>query len=140
MVCLFCRHPHTHVINTRPTASDTGVWRRRSCHKCSGRFTTYEVVSSDELPLVVSDNDITARYSIPRLMVSILHELPPGEPQADNADALAHTITQRLLRARPHNLTPQIISQTTYDILYAYDSTAGARYGLSHGIISTIRK
>lgn len=44
IACPECGHPHTLNQETRPTREGF-VRRRRECHRCSERFTTYEVVA-----------------------------------------------------------------------------------------------
>lgn len=43
MICPFCSHEKTRVLETRETAPDV-TRRRRECRDCSERFTTYERV------------------------------------------------------------------------------------------------
>jgi transcriptional repressor NrdR len=55
MHCVFCSHTDTEVIETRISDDGGVVRRRRSCGKCSKRFTTYERV--EELPILVVKRD-----------------------------------------------------------------------------------
>ena len=42
MRCPFCSHDETQVVETRESDEGDVVRRRRRCHKCDKRFTTYE--------------------------------------------------------------------------------------------------
>lgn len=55
MICVFCQHKDTDVIETRVSDNGSVVRRRRVCPKCSKRFTTYERV--EDLPVLVIKRD-----------------------------------------------------------------------------------
>ena len=42
MVCPFCSHDDTRVVDSRAADGGTAIRRRRECELCSRRFTTYE--------------------------------------------------------------------------------------------------
>lgn len=42
MLCPFCNHPETKVIDSRETGDGKVIRRRRECLKCEKRFSTYE--------------------------------------------------------------------------------------------------
>ena len=43
MICPFCRHDDSRVIDSRPVEDGTQIRRRRECPQCSQRFSTQEV-------------------------------------------------------------------------------------------------
>lgn len=52
MICPFCSHADTKVIESRETGANLeSTRRRRECLKCSKRFTTYERI--ENVPIVV---------------------------------------------------------------------------------------
>ncbi len=136
MVCLFCHHDTTRVVNSRHHSAESRVWRRRRCETCQAVFTTYEAVTDTALPLVESDH--TSQFSRARLMISLYHELPESPTRADTALALADTTTQMLLAALPDRLTPRVIACYAHRAITAYDRTAGMHYGLRHGLLTTL--
>ncbi len=50
MVCPFCNADDTAVIDSRRNSEGSSIRRRRKCHKCESRFTTYE---KTEIELIV---------------------------------------------------------------------------------------
>ncbi len=141
MICVYCSYRTTTVANTRPTKhTPPQVWRRRFCTVCKKTFTTYEYPSSSELPLVKTADEREMSYSEPRLLISIWRELTTSsQTRADDAAALASTVTQRLLSEHHTYLTPTLIATITYRALTAFEPTSGARYGLSHGLLTSNR-
>lgn len=55
MRCPFCDHQDTEVVETRDSEDLSTIRRRRSCAKCTKRFTTYERV--ERVPLIVMKKD-----------------------------------------------------------------------------------
>ncbi len=55
MICPFCGHPSSRVVDSREVRDGSETRRRRECNGCSRRFTTYERV--DELPVTVVKRD-----------------------------------------------------------------------------------
>lgn len=137
MLCPFCFHKSTKVTNSRPSKTLPRIWRRRHCLKCERIITTYERVSAKELPLVTDTQGALSTYSEARLMISIWRELPETSPaRADEASALAQTVTERLIVNGTKSLTTNLIATTTYQVMTAFRPNCGARYGLTHAVIS----
>ena len=55
MICPECGYNDSKVIDSRPAESK--IRRRRECLKCSGRFTTYEII--EDIPIMVVKKDGT---------------------------------------------------------------------------------
>lgn len=54
MMCVFCRHDETKVIDTRMSDSFV-IRRRRECLKCGRRFTTHERVEESPMKVIKKD-------------------------------------------------------------------------------------
>jgi len=55
VICPFCGHPSSRVVDSREVREGAETRRRRECNGCNRRFTTYERV--DELPVTVVKRD-----------------------------------------------------------------------------------
>jgi transcriptional repressor NrdR len=55
MICPFCSHPSSRVVDSREVRDGSEIRRRRECTGCGRRFTTYERV--DQLPVTVVKRD-----------------------------------------------------------------------------------
>jgi transcriptional repressor NrdR len=55
MLCPFCSHTDSKVVNSRQSPKGESIRRRRECLQCGHRFTTFEVV--EKLPIVVVKRD-----------------------------------------------------------------------------------
>lgn len=58
MLCPYCKHSETKVLETREAESESVTRRRRECLKCEKRFTTFEKVESIKLKVVKKDGSI----------------------------------------------------------------------------------
>ncbi len=54
MMCPFCRHGETKVIDSR-ASQQFAIRRRRECLSCERRFTTYEKIEESPLKLIKKD-------------------------------------------------------------------------------------
>jgi len=61
MLCPFCNHDETKVIDSRDTNDNKAIRRRRECEKCKARFSTYEEIEITRL-LVVKRNGEKEEY------------------------------------------------------------------------------
>lgn len=57
MLCPFCNHSETKVIDSRDTNEGKITRRRRECEKCNGRFSTYEEVELLRLSVIKKNGD-----------------------------------------------------------------------------------
>jgi transcriptional repressor NrdR len=55
MICPFCSHGETKVIDSRDTNDGKAIRRRRECEKCHSRFSTYEEVEIMRLSVIKKD-------------------------------------------------------------------------------------
>ncbi len=55
MLCPFCAHLESKVVNSRQSPKGDSIRRRRECLKCGHRFTTFEVI--EKVPIMVVKRD-----------------------------------------------------------------------------------
>jgi transcriptional repressor NrdR len=55
MLCPFCAHVESKVVNSRQSPKGDTIRRRRECLQCGHRFTTFEIV--EKTPIVVIKRD-----------------------------------------------------------------------------------
>lgn len=52
MICPFCGHSDTRVVDSRDTNDGKAIRRRRECEKCQARFSTYEEMEIMRLTVI----------------------------------------------------------------------------------------
>lgn len=55
MICPFCGHDETKVVDSRDTNDGKAIRRRRECEKCQARFSTYEEMEITRLAVIKRD-------------------------------------------------------------------------------------
>jgi transcriptional repressor NrdR len=55
MKCPFCDYKEDKVVDSRATAEESAIRRRRECLKCGKRFTTYEYIEEVSLMVIKKD-------------------------------------------------------------------------------------
>ena len=55
MLCPYCNHSETKVVDSRETKGGRAIRRRRQCEKCEARFSTYEEPELFQLLIVKKD-------------------------------------------------------------------------------------
>ncbi len=135
MVCPYCQHNDTSVVNSRQHKSLSKIWRRRQCVRCKTTFTTYELVAHKELPSVMTSSE-TAPFSTTKLLISIYTCLPVSSRRAEHAQALAETVYQKLSERSESSLSGKVVADTTYEVLKRFNPRSGLSYAVEHNIIT----
>lgn len=55
MICPYCNHSETKVVDSRDTNDGKAIRRRRECEKCQARFSTYEEMEIMRLSVIKRD-------------------------------------------------------------------------------------
>lgn len=55
MICPFCSHTETKVVDSRDAFDGKAIRRRRECEKCQARFSTYEEMEIMRLTVIKRD-------------------------------------------------------------------------------------
>jgi len=55
MICPYCNHSETKVVDSRDTNDGRAIRRRRECEKCQARFSTYEEMEIMRLSVIKRD-------------------------------------------------------------------------------------
>lgn len=88
MRCPFCGHHETQVVETRDSDEGDSTRRRRRCHACDKRFTTYERAEI-ELPAIVKRDGRRTDYDRAKLKGSMMIAL---RKRPVSAEALEHAL------------------------------------------------
>lgn len=70
MNCPFCGSSQVMVVNSRPTAGGSQIWRRRKCTKCEAAFTSYERMNLSHL-IVIKKSGRRQKFSKAKLYSGI---------------------------------------------------------------------
>lgn len=89
MVCPFCGHGDTKVVDSRDTNDSKAIRRRRECEKCQARFSTYEEMEIMKLSVIKRDG-IRQDYDRKKIEIGIRKAL---EKRPVNEEKIGKTIS-----------------------------------------------
>lgn len=151
MICIYCFHKKTNVVNSRTHKKNPQVWRRRQCDNCKQIFTSYERPASDSIAVVSSDGSQRV-FNIGTLTLSIAKAAQHNPEQARyDSYHLAQTVEIALVTKatqippKTKNDTPlriptEIIIDTTYHTLKQFDELTALQYAMQHQRITSLRR
>ena len=135
MLCIYCLHPKTKIVNSRSRAKQPTTWRRHSCQQCSKVFSTYEQPDFSFITVQNTANTSSA-FSVGKLSYSISQSFAHDKNQAYFASLeLANTIAMQLITNQTTTLSNKKLAKTTHEILTRYDKRAAVQYAALHGLL-----
>lgn len=126
MMCVFCRHDETKVLDTRMSDSFV-IRRRRECLKCARRFTTHERIEESQMKVIKKDGSRVPfdREKIRRGLEKACYKRPISANQIDeivrDVETDANDNFEREVPAR-------YIGEKVFNRLRALDHVAFVRF------------
>jgi transcriptional repressor NrdR len=127
MKCPFCNADDTHVIDSRVSEDGHKIRRRRRCHACDKRFTTYETVEL-RLPQVVKHDGSRTEFDRNKLLTGFKRALHKRPVPTSYVDAAIDRIVQKLLAMGEREVTSRSIGESVMEELYKLDKVAYIRF------------
>ncbi len=138
MMCVYCRHDETKVIDTRMSDSFV-IRRRRECLKCARRFTTHERVEESLMKVVKKDGSRVPfdREKIRRGLEKACYKRPISAEQIDelvrNVEADVHDNFEREVPGR-------YIGEKVFNRLRNLDHVAFVRFASVYREFQDVRE
>jgi transcriptional repressor NrdR len=127
MRCPFCAHDETQVVETRESDEGDVVRRRRRCHKCEKRFTTYERAEI-ALPAIVKRSGARVEFDANKLRASMTLALRKRNVSIEQVDAAIDRIQDKLLASGQRELPSTRIGELVMRELKRLDKVAYVRF------------
>lgn len=126
MMCPFCRHGETKVIDSR-ASQDYVIRRRRECLSCDRRFTTYEKIEESPLKVIKKDG---SRIPFNREKIRAgLEKACYKRPISDEViQGVVAEIESDLYEQFDREVPSQVIGEKVMDALRAVDQVAFVRF------------
>ena len=128
MLCPFCHHPDTRVIDSRLANEGEQVRRRRECASCQERFTTYESAVDLALPRVVKRDRSREQFSADKLRGSFMRALEKRPVETEAIDRALERIKRRLRAAGEREVDSHRIGEWVMAELRQLDQVAYIRF------------
>ncbi len=127
MKCPFCNADDTNVVDSRVSEDGHKIRRRRRCHSCDKRFTTYETVEL-RMPQVVKHDGSRTEFDRNKLLIGFKRALHKRPVPTGHVDAAIDRIVQKLLALGEREVTSRSIGESVMEELYGLDQVAYIRF------------
>lgn len=127
MRCPFCSHEETQVVETRDSDEGDVVRRRRRCHACDKRFTTYERAEI-ALPSVVKKDGTREDFELSKIQASMTLALRKRPVSVEQIDAALERIQDKLLNSGSKEVPSTRLGELVMRELKRIDKVAYVRF------------
>jgi len=127
MICPFCGHDDTKVIDSRDAKEGKTIRRRRECEKCQARFSTYEEVEIMRLTVVKKD-DTKQEYDRGKIGVGIKKALEKRPVSEDKIEQLLNDIEYEIQSKDQPEISSKEIGKIALNRLKEIDDVAYLRF------------
>jgi len=124
MICPFCTHDDSRVVDSRPVEDGTQIRRRRECPQCGERFSTQEVA----LLNIIKRSGATEPFAREKVLVGV-RKACQGRPVGDDdLVLLAQRVEETLRRTGKAEIEAQEVGLAILAPLRELDEVAYLRY------------
>lgn len=129
MKCPFCGEDNTKVVDSRPAEDNSAIRRRRQCEKCDKRFTTYEKVESETIPLFIVKKDNTREvYDRAKLESGIVRSCHKRPVAYEAIQATVNEIENILFNMEKREINSDQVGELVMEKLKSLDQVAYVRF------------
>lgn len=127
MMCPFCHHPESRVVDSRLADEGTTIRRRRECEACNRRFNTYE--RAEEVPLYVIKKDGSRElFDRNKVMVGITKACEKRPVSREDIERIPQEIETSLRDRLATEIPAQMIGEMVMQRLRVLDEVAYVRF------------
>jgi transcriptional repressor NrdR len=127
LYCPFCNHKDSRVLESRLTAENSSVRRRRQCEVCQRRFTTYERVETIQL-LVIKSSGAREPYSRDKLRAGISNACAKTTVSAPDLDNLVDFVENELATTGKREIPSSTLGDLVLTRLRTLNQVAYVRF------------
>jgi len=124
MICPFCRHDDSRVVDSRPVLDGTEIRRRRECPKCGQRFSTQEL----SLLNIIKRSGATEPFSREKVLVGVRKACQGRPVNEDDLVLLAQRVEETLRSTGQAEIEAQEVGLAILAPLRELDEVAYLRY------------
>lgn len=127
MLCPFCGHLESKVVNSRQNPRGDAIRRRRECLECSHRFTTFEMI--EKTPIIVVKRDGKREtFDREKVMKGILRACEKRPVTVEEVERVVQTVEKTLYNNMEKEVSSLKIGEMTLQQLRTLDEVAYVRF------------
>lgn len=127
MICPFCGHSETKVIDSRDTNDGKAIRRRRECEKCQARFSTYEEMEIMKMAVIKKDGR-KQDYDRAKIEAGIKKALEKRPVKDEDIEKLLGDIEYEIHSKEACEITSKEIGKIVLEKLKEIDDVAYLRF------------
>ena len=127
MRCPACNYVESKVIDSRATEDNSTIRRRRECHQCGTRFTTFEMV--EKVPLIVRKKDgRRVVFEREKVLNGLMKACEKRPVSVEQMEAVASEVERELRGGQQREVSSQEIGECIMRHLLDVDQVAYVRF------------
>lgn len=127
MKCPFCAHLESKVTDSRASATNDVIRRRRECEACGRRFTTYERVE-EVLPLVVKKDGRREVFDRQKVLLGLRRACDKRAVSVERLDQIVDSIERDLMESGDKEVAAGQVGERVMAQLREVDPVAYVRF------------
>jgi transcriptional repressor NrdR len=127
MKCPFCGFKEDKVVDSRATAEESAVRRRRECLKCGKRFTTYEYIEDVSL-MVIKKDGRREPFDRKKILAGIMRACEKRPISMEKMEDMVTQIERAIQKKSDREVAASRIGELIMEKLKALDEVAYVRF------------
>ena len=126
MLCPFCSHDETKVIDSR-TSDTLSIRRRRECLACTRRFTTYETIEQSPIKVIKKDGS-RVPFDREKIRLGLEKACWKRPVSPEQVDEVINTVEARINDNFEREIASREIGEMVFELLREIDQVAFVRF------------
>lgn len=127
MRCPSCGYKEDKVVDSRATAEESAVRRRRECLKCGKRFTTYEYVEENSL-LVIKKDGRRESFDRKKMLAGIIRACEKRPISVEKMEDIVTQVERSIQKKSDREVFASRIGELVMEKLKFIDDVAYVRF------------
>ena len=127
MRCPMCGHKEDKVVDSRATAEESAVRRRRECLKCGKRFTTYEYVEDVSL-LVIKKDGRREAWDRKKVLAGIIRACEKRPVSVEKMEEVVTQVEHAIQKKSDREVQASRVGELVMEKLKLIDDVAYVRF------------
>lgn len=127
MRCPYCGYQEDKVVDSRATAENSAVRRRRECLKCGKRFTTYEYIEEVSL-MVIKKDGRRQNFDRKKILTGIMRACEKRPVSIEKMEDIITYIERAIQKKSDREVPSWRIGELVMERLKALDDVAYVRF------------
>ncbi len=127
MNCPYCGFKDDKVVDSRATAEDSAIRRRRECLQCGQRFTTYEYIEDVSLRVIKKDGR-RELFDRKKILAGIMKACEKRPISIDKMEEVITSIERTIHKKSDRELPSRLIGELVMEKLKLLDDVAYVRF------------